>query len=423
MKRTLTKIVHTIASLKVAVVLLVLIAIYIVIGTLLPQHSPPEWYMEAYPSIAPLIITLSLDVAYSSPIFIVLVGLFAINLGSCTLLSLKGQIQQSRVSYFPAFTNDEYSIGTVDRTTFETYCKTRRFTVESSQDTSCVRAGKYRWGSLGATITHLGILVLFVGGVIGNLMATEDVISLLPGNEERFEKEGFILRLDDFHMTFEEQGAVKQYISTVSLIDDDGSQTKTELWVNNPLHHKGVKFYQASFGWTGNLRISDTKTNEVLVEGLLRSGRTYFHQGSHLTIYLYDYYPEMAIGHDQQPVSLSNREIKPYYAVILYEFGQPIGSYIIAPGDPILHNDLAITFTHSVAYTGLLVRTDPSYPIVLSGFIIILLGMFVSFYCYPRFIQFSNGTIRTASRKNGWVFHHAVKLDIKQITQKRHNEE
>lgn len=423
MKRTLSKIAHTIASLKVAIILLILIAIYIVIGTLLPQHSPAEWYLEAYPSLGPVILKLSLDSAYASPIFIALVILFAINLGACTLLSLPGQAKQGKAGYFPPFSKDELIIEPVDSTVFDAYCKKKRFKVELSDDLYVKRAGKFRWGVWGAAITHIGIMVLFVGGVIGNLSATEDVISLLPGNEVSFEKEGFSLRLDDFYMTFEDGGAVKQYISEVSILDDDGTETRRTLWVNNPLHHKDLKFYQASFGWTGNLKITDSTTKEVMIDGLLRSGRTYFHQDSHLTIYLYGYYPEMAIDHDQQPLSLSNRETNPYYAVILYEFGKPIGSYMIEPGEVIVHNDLEITFTHSVAYTGLLVRNDPSYPIVLTGFFIILLGMFVSFYCYPRFLQYADGQVKTASRKNGWVFHHATEIGLSQKQNHTGNED
>ena len=104
---------------------------------------------------------------------------------------------------------------------------------------------------------------------------------------------------------------------------------------------------------------------------------------------------------------------------------QSVGSYVIAPGEVILHNGLEITFTHAVAYTGLLVRSDPSYPVVLTGFLVILLGMFISFYCYPRFISYADGTLRTASRRNGWVFHHSVRTawDRWQKTHRRKDEQ
>lgn len=422
MNKHLAKIFRTIASLRVAIMLLILIAVYVVIGTLLPQHSAPEWYLEAYPSLGETIVALSLDHAYSSPIFIVLVLLFAVNLTSCTVRSLRGQLNQTKPDYFPSFTQKDQTITHVSEEDAIAFCTKKHFAIHKDPEKQGFRASKFRWGVLGAAITHLGILILFVGGVIGNMMASEDIVSMLPGNEVSYPEEGFILRLDDFHMTFEEAGAVKQYISDVTIIDDDGKETQHTLWVNNPLSHKGRTFYQASFGWTGNLKMTDTETDEVVIEGLLRSGRTYFHQPTHLTIYLYDYYPEMAIGHDQQPLSLSNREVNPYYAVILYQFGEPIGSYMIEPGDPIIFENLSITFTHSVAYTGLLVRSDPSYPVVLIGFIIILIGMFVSFYCYPRFIRYHAGSVITASTKNGWVFHHGVKQFLSKPNQSQSKE-
>ena len=422
MNKHLSKVVRTIASLQVAIILLILIASYVVIGTLIPQHSAPNWYLEAYPAIGETIVVLSLDHAYSSPIFIVLVLLFAINLTACTMLSLRGQLKQTKPDYFPGFTHEDQIITDVPEEDAIDFCTKKHFAIHQDHGESGFRASRFRWGVLGAAITHLGILILFVGGVIGNMMASEDVVSMLPGNEVSYPEEGFVIRLDDFHMTFEEEGAVKQYISDVTLIDDDGTETQHTLWVNNPLSHKGKTFYQASFGWTGNLKMTDTETEEVVIEGLLRSGRTYFHQPSHLTVYLYDYYPEMAIGHEQQPVSLSNREVNPYYAVVLYQFGEPIGSYMIAPGDPIIFENLSITFTHSVAYTGLLVRSDPSYPVVLIGFIIILIGMFVSFYCYPRFIRYHAGTVTTASGKNGWVFHHGVKQFLAKHDQQQNKE-
>lgn len=409
MKPRLNKLLHTIASLKVALTLLSLIAMYIVIGTLLPQHSAPEWYLERYPTIGPAIVALSLDSAYSSTIFIILVALFSLNLCTCTILSLRPQLKQMEHSYHPALGLDWHAIEAPDARSVHEFLTAQRYRTEAPEGETTLRAGKYRWGVLGATITHIGLLILFVGGTIGNMTASEDIVNLLPGNQHRFEQEGFTLTLDDFHMTFDEQGSVRQYISTVTLDNDDGTSTTSDLWVNNPLHHKGLGIYQASFGWTGNLRITDTKNGEVVAQGLLRSGRTYFHQEAHLTVYLYGYYPEMAVGHDQQPVSLSNRETNPYYALVLYEFGNPVGSYVIAPGEVILHNGLEITFTHAVAYTGLLVRSDPSYPVVLTGFLVILLGMFISFYCYPRFISYADGTLRTASRRNGWVFHHSVR--------------
>jgi Na+/proline symporter len=58
------------------------------------------------------------------------------------------------------------------------------------------------------------------------------------------------------------------------------------------------------------------------------------------------------------------------------------------------------------------VRDDISYPIVLTSFLIIILGIFVSFYLYPRFIMYEDGKLITTSRRNGWVFYQSVKSAV-----------
>ena len=410
MKKKFGSFIRILASLKIAIILLVLIAIYSIIGTLLPQHMPEAWYLEQYPTLGPAINLLALGGAYSSPVFSILLALFIINLSACSLLSLKGQLKQARKDFFPTITNTDHVLEDCDSEQVSAYAKRKHFNSEKTSEG--FRAGAFRWGVLGSTITHLGIILLFAGGILGTVKAQEDSINLIPGQEIEFNVKGFSLRLDDFEMTFQENGAVKQYYSTFTLTEADGTQREQTLWVNKPLSHGGIKFYQASYGWVSNLRITDKNTGAVLVEGLLQNDKEYFYQPGHLTVYLYGYFPEMGIGHDQVPVSLSNRELNPHYAVILSEFGNSVGSYIIAPGETIAYGDLLVTFTNSIAYTGILFRTDPSFPVIMLGFIIMLLGMSMSFYLYPRFMEYKSGSLYLFSRKNGWVFFNAVRTQL-----------
>ncbi|MFA5698308.1 MAG: cytochrome c biogenesis protein ResB [Sphaerochaeta sp.] len=410
MKTRTAKVIHFFASLKVAIILLLLIAAYIVIGTVLPQHGTEALYLERYPATAKLILGLSLDSAYSSPIFIILLILFSINLALCTITSLNGQLRKMKSNYYPYFREEEYAIDGVEESQVQTLLAKQRFSVV--EEDGVLRGAKYRWGVLGAAITHLGLIILFLGGAIGTMSSSEEMITLLPGNQHRFEKQGFTVELDDFYMTFEPSGAVKQYYSDVTVIDDNGNRSSETLWVNKPFHHNGLGFYQANFGWTSNLQIFDEQSGEVVVDGLLRNGGSYFYQPKHLTVFLYSYYPEMGIGHDQTPVKMSDREVNPHYLVILYEFGEPIDYYVLGPGEHIHYDGLQISFTHSIAFTGLLVRKDLSYPIVLASFITIILGLIVSFYLYPRFITYKDGKLITSSRRNEWVFYQSIKSTL-----------
>ena len=414
MKSNVKKVLHWITSLKVAVVILALIALYIIIGTLLPQHGNQQWYIENYPKLGKLIVSLSLNNAYGSPIFLILVALFTLNLTGCTVISLKGQLRQLDRSFFPSFTQEE-PIENIDKNIMSIFLKKGFYKIS---DEKPLKAAKFRWGVLGAAITHLGLIILFLGGTIGNMSSTEQQITLLPQNQYYFEKEGFLLTLDDFYITFDEQGAVKQYISELTLTDDNGKITSKKIWVNNPLKHKGLGIYQANYNWASNLRITDLENNEIIAQGLLRNGRSYFNQEHHLTVNLFKYFPDFAIGHNEQPVTISEREENPHYIVILSEYGNLIDYYIVAPNEKIIYKDLEIVFTHSELYTGLLVRSDPSYPIALLGFLIIILGMFVSFYCYPRFIMFSDNKVYTFSRRNGWAYNQSVRSALNRYQKK-----
>jgi cytochrome c biogenesis protein len=406
MNKHLRSIIRIMASLKIAIVILILIAIYSIVGTLLPQHRPSDWYVTQYPTMGPVINLLSLSKAYSSPVFSLLLGLFIVNLSACTLLSLKGQLRQSAKHYYPQCTSSEHVIENVESEKISTFFSRKRYAYEKTQQG--FKVGKFRWGILGSTITHLGIIILFAGGIWGNVSAKEDFISLQPGQEIYFDAKGFSLLLDDFTMTFDDNGSVAQYYSTFTITEDDGTVSKETIWVNKPLTYHGIQFYQASFGWMSNLRISDRNSGEVLIEGFLQNEKSYFYQPKHLTIFLHAYYPEMGIGHTQEPVLLSNRETNPHYAVVLYNFGEPIGSYILGPNESIPYEDIDITFSHSVAYTGILLRTDSSFLIVLLGFVIIMLGMFVSFYLYPRFAEYRDGKLFLFSKKNEWIFFNTI---------------
>ncbi|MCK9286647.1 MAG: cytochrome c biogenesis protein ResB [Sphaerochaetaceae bacterium] len=406
MNRIVKKIYSIVSSLGVAIVLLILIALYIIIGTLIPQHMDAAYYTQRYKDVGKFLIAMSFDDVYASAIFIVLTILFSINLITCTITSLRGQFAQSKKTFSPATATHGHRIEQIPLDDARAYFQKRHYQIEQ-QDIGFT-ASKYRWGVLGAAITHIGILIMILGGVIGAMTAQEASVNLLPGNEVSFDEKQFVLRLDDFNIEFDENGSISQYVSDITIIDEDKTELKRTMWVNNPVSHKGVKFYQASYGWISYLTITDRETKEIVDEQYLRNNSNYFHQDSHLTIYLFKYFPELAIGNDQQPINLSEREINPHYAVILYEFGNPIGSYIVGPQEVIPYGQYDISFVHSQTYTGLLFRTDPSFVVVSLGFIFIVLGMVVSFYLYPRFVSFTDGVLITYSRKNNWVFAQSV---------------
>lgn len=412
---TINKFIRYITSLGLAITLFILIAAYSIIGTVLPQGLQREFYIESYNSFGNIILAMQFDKVYSSLIFRVLLGVFMINLVGCTLKILPSQLARLKEAYFPQpkADGDSYGLRQGEDEDFKELLKKQRYRITETD--SGFRASKSRIGSIGSSVTHLGIIIIILGSFLGNMFAEEGFFNLVPGDIKPFPEYGFSLRLDDFYLGFRENNTVEQYYSEVSVLVP-GEQAKMEkLWVNKPLKIKSLNFYQTSYGWASRLSIKDS-TGEVIESRLLRRGESHFYQPSHTTIYLYGYYPDFNITSQGEPLTMSEKELNPHYAVVLYQFSNHIGSYVLEPGQTIDMEDYTISFDDSVLYTGLTYRKDFGYFFVLVGSLAMIIGLILSFYLYPRFILAENGKVSPITRQNSWGFSYQVRRMLKQIT-------
>ncbi|RME84371.1 MAG: cytochrome c biogenesis protein ResB, partial [Zetaproteobacteria bacterium] len=122
-------------------------------------------------------------------------------------------------------------------------------------------AGWYnKWGYI---LTHAGILVILIGGLITILFGfrgtmavpeggVEDTIEFLRGTEVVKKKLPFAVRCDDFSIAFYPNGMPKEFRSRLTIIDHGKEVLTRDIVVNKPLEYKGVRLYQASFGDGGS---------------------------------------------------------------------------------------------------------------------------------------------------------------------------
>jgi cytochrome c biogenesis protein len=130
------------------------------------------------------------------------------------------------------------------------------------------RGGVARFGPI---LTHCGLLFLVVGGLVSAVAGLKTHVWLAPGDEidslDRcyFAEEssdasgnatgaanalvplGFDLRLDDFEIQYNDQGMIKQYLSTVTVTPKTGEPFRQVISVNHPLRLAHFNFYQASY--------------------------------------------------------------------------------------------------------------------------------------------------------------------------------
>lgn len=399
----LKKISNFMISFYFAIILFIVIAIYSVIGTLLPQGVGSQFYLENYSTFGSLMLTLQFNKVYSSLIFRTLLLLFIINLLGCTLKILPKQIKKTKKEYFPVAgdkSNNLFREG-LDLIKFKKSLKDKKYSIEETENG--FRASKHRFGILGPSLTHLGIIIIILGSFLGNLFAEEGFVNIMPGQTVSFEDYNFSLKLDDFYLTYRDDLTTEQYYSELKVLEDGQVAKEEKIWVNKPLAYKGLNFYQSSYGWTSKISIKD-KDGNLLEEDNLKNGENIFYQPEHLTVLLYGFFPNFTLDKSGKPISITEELENPHYAVVLYEFNQYINSYIVEPGMPLVYNDLEIVFDNSSMYTGLIYRKDFGYYFVLLGCFFLFLGLLLSFYLYPKFIMVEENTIIPITRQNTWGF-------------------
>ncbi len=294
-------------SLRLTIVLLILVTLLSVAGGVLPQGGSAEMYSQLLPApVAGAVLLLGLDHAFSSPLFFSAAGLFLINLGACTV---------------------------------------RRFTAQRK-----LRRAKR---SAGPDLLHIGILVLAAGGILTAAGREEHDFLLTPGEEHRIDGE-YRIELRDFEYQRYEDGAPKDWISTVR-VHRGGEllHEGVEIEVNAPLRLGTYTLYQVRHARRPVARFSDGKSRELR----LIAGHRAEIDGA--TIQL------AAVPEDAGS--------EPKEGVFMIREGMKRTARRLAVGESVLGMELRSIRT--VHISGLQAVRDPGYAVVLVGFIFAGLGL------------------------------------------------
>jgi len=92
----LKRITNFLTSLKFGIILFIIIAVYSIIGTVIPQGMDLQFYLNQYHTFGSLMVFLQFDRVYSSVIYLAIVLVFVINLVGCTLKILPVQLKKMK---------------------------------------------------------------------------------------------------------------------------------------------------------------------------------------------------------------------------------------------------------------------------------------------------------------------------------------
>lgn len=281
-------------SLKLAIVTLILLALLSIIGTVLQQNKSPQEYLQIYgidQSTYELLDSLQFFNMYHSWWFLGLMGLFAVNLICCSIKRLPRIIKTVRQPQLKAdeglyrtLSNREEAIaqGTVasvrDKLVTLLGSKFAKPVVNEEEGKVYLFAQKAAYARFGVYVTHISILIIFIGAMIGNVFGYKAYVNIVEGRTidavwPRGGAEpiplGFAIRCDDFQVEFYEGGGrPKEFTSDLVVLENGQEVLKKRIEVNDPLNYKGLTFYQSSYGPAGDpmyrFRVTVRETGEVV---------------------------------------------------------------------------------------------------------------------------------------------------------------
>jgi cytochrome c biogenesis protein len=438
------------SSVKLAVVLLIILAIVSVVGTIVAQNESPERYLREYSqTTVSLLEMLGVFDMYHTWWFVSLLFLLTANLTVCTLdrfphtwkivtAPLK-PIEDEGMKALP-FKKDMVFKGGRDKAeerAAKVLASHRYRFIESRQGASAqLITQKGVFSRFGVYITHISILLIFTGALIGAFFGFKAFLNLPEGevskyvylrNEPMWDRImaalgvaespviqssrggmpamplGYYVRCDSFDVDYYinaagvPTGMPSEYHSTLSVFDQDGQKILDKrIRVNDPLTHHGVTFYQSSYGpipdRKGKVVLRVYPKNNPLSEGetvTIDLGQAQYVRSIDRTIKALNFAPygvkDPGTGQIGFYQTENNEFINPTVELEVYKGTRSVyKTYVMKheAGASSQPEDYAIKFVQywGARYTGLQVAKDPGVWVVYTGFVLLCIGPVIAFF-------------------------------------------
>lgn len=389
------------SSVKFAVVILIALAVTSIAGTVIEQGGAYEKYLESFGQPwADVIVRAGLDDMYHSWWFVLLLTLFSLNLVLCSWQRLPGVIRQIRHPQRVLTPELEKGLSLVDSVKKKggvdswkdavMACLQQRYgAVQAEQADGAwhlyVEKGAY--ARLGVYVTHLSIIIVFIGGIVGSIWGYRGYVQIPEGQavDRVYPRDGkppvmlgFALRCDKFSLGYYPTGMVKEYRTDATLIKADGTTSKHSLLVNHPLSHDGITFYQSNYGVTRRAAVLKVFVAGRQARDLVLGTDAVELPTSPYRLRVADYSPNydgsgpalmlevskngMVLGHMPIFKNVPDGDLEKAHVNTFEQYAFRLADY------------------QEGYYTGLQVTKDPGVWLVWLGCILMMAGLYVSFF-------------------------------------------
>ncbi|MGK7917288.1 MAG: cytochrome c biogenesis protein [Prochloraceae cyanobacterium] len=398
------RLVAIVANLRLAIVLLLTIALFSISGTVIEQGQSLDFYQQNYPENPALfgflswkvLLNLGLNHVYTTWWFLSLLVLFGSSLTACTFTrqfpALKAarnwKFYQQPRQFEKLALSAELETGSIN--SLIPYLEKQNYKVFQEQDSLYARKGII--GRIGPIIVHAAMLIILLGAIWGSLtgfLAQEMVPSGGTFQVKNIFEAGalaapqipqdFSVRVNRFWIDYTPEGSIDQFYSDLSVIDDRGEELKRKtIYVNEPLRYHGVTFYQTNWGIAGvRVKLNNSPILQLPMAKLETQG-----QGNIWGTWI-PTKPDLSEG-----VSLLAKDLQG--TMFIYDVeGQLVSA--LRPGMAVEVNGIMLKVVELVGSTGLQIKADPGVPIVYTGFGLLMLGVLMSYVSHSQIWALQKG--------------------------------
>ena len=382
----------SIADLRFAIFILLIIASFSVIGTVIEQDQSIETYKINYPLTNKifgflswdLIIQFGFDHIYKTWWFITLIFLFGVSLSTCTLLQ---QFPSLKIARRCQFFRTTQQFGRLNISTnlkhfisSQLLFKIKEKNYSIFQQKSIFYCYKGLIGRIAPIIVHFSMIIILIGSIIESVSGFK-AQEIVP-KTETFHIQNILnngqftiiprisIRVNDFWITYTKQTTIRQFYSDISFLNTDGNEIQRKtIFVNSPAKYNGIDYYQTDWNIIG-LRIK-------------------------LEDFINFQYPFINLSSAQEKVWLTwistDEQLNSGltllidnlqgYCSVYNKIGKFIGNVELNENFKL---DDSLILIDILSSTGLQIKADPGITLIYLGFLFLMISTLISYITYSQ---------------------------------------
>uniref|UniRef100_A0A7S0T5K4 ResB-like domain-containing protein n=1 Tax=Erythrolobus madagascarensis TaxID=708628 RepID=A0A7S0T5K4_9RHOD len=383
------KLIQILSNLQLSIFMLLIIAAISIIGTIIEQNQPVEFYQKNYPAQSnfmyplswTLIKSIGLDHIFQTWWFVSLLVFFTSTIICCTL---SRQLPILKIAKHVKIYESLHSLQSKaiykdnKNSTLSNYVANlalSRYTSFQSQNQ--VYACRGIVGRLSPIVVHLSMLFILFGSSIGffNGFVSQEMVpqgeffhiqNLTGSGLFSRVPQSLLYQVDTFRIDYNQDDSISQFYSKINLYDSSNNLIRSEtISVNKPLKYNNIVIYQTDWKING-LRLN---VNNEKIQILAKQILTNSNQKNWICVI-----PN--IGPNQSAINLILNTLN--NKIFIYDAAGQLLK-IVEINENFAVNNHNIEVLEILTSSGLQIKVDPGIMFVYVGFIALMISSIISY--------------------------------------------